>query len=97
MIIIKILAAVVCAFSTGALFASDTVTIAPVGDGSFHNITDSNGRTSTVYTPEKGNAFGGNNAAGGGYQGTGVYTPTGSGYGNIQTPATGVPVVVPPR
>jgi hypothetical protein len=69
------------------------VTINPIGDGSFHTVTGSDSTTHTIYTPDRGQTFGGANAAGGGYQGTGVYSPAS---GSISTPGTSVPVPVPP-
>lgn len=79
---------------TFAANAQDTpVSINPVGDGSFHNVTGPDSTTRTIYTPERGQTFGGANAAGGGYQGTGVYNPSS---GSISTPGTTVPVPVPP-
>lgn len=69
------------------------VSINPIGDGSFHNVTGPDSSTHTIYTPDRGATFGGANAAGGGYQGTGVYNPSSS---SISTPGTAVPVQVPP-
>jgi len=80
---------------TSAIAQDRPVTINPVGDGSFHTVTGSDSRTHTIYTPDRGQTFGGANAAGGGYQGTGVYSPAS---GAITTPGTAVPipVAVPP-
>ncbi len=80
--------------STAAATAQDRpVTINPVGDGSFHTVTGSDATSHTIYTPDRGQTFGGANAAGGGYQGTGVYNPSSS---SISTPGTAAPVPVPP-
>ena len=86
-------------FSTLLLFCSAVlaqdvpVSINPIGDGSFHNVTGPDSTTHTIYTPDRGATFGGANAAGGGYQGSGVYNPAGS---SITTPGSAVPVPVPP-
>jgi hypothetical protein len=79
--------------STASLAQNVPVSINPIGDGSFHNVTGPDSTTRTIYTPDRGQTFGGANAAGGGYQGTGVYHPTGN---SITTPGTAIPVPVPP-
>lgn len=76
-----------------ALAQDRPVSINPIGDGSFHTVTGSDSTTRTIYTPDRGATFGGANAAGGGYQGTGVYNPSSS---SITTPRTAIPVPVPP-
>ena len=81
------------ALGSAALAQDVPVSINPVGDGSFHNVTGPDAITRTIYTPDRGQTFGGANAAGGGYQGTGVYNPSSS---SISTPGTAVPLPVPP-
>ena len=81
--------------SAHCCFAQDTpVSINPVGDGSFHTVTGPDSTTHTIYTPDRGQTFGGANAAGGGYQGAGSYD---SATHSISTPGTAAPVYVPPQ
>jgi hypothetical protein len=89
----KLLITLLLTASTAAIAQDTPVSINPVGDGSFHTVTGPDSSSHTIYTPDRGQTFGGANAAGGGYQGTGVYNPAGN---SISTPGTAVPVPVPP-